>query len=625
MQAAINAGFAREQIDTLNEPTAAAICYCLENNSVDEKILVYDLGGGTFDVSLLRVHNNEFVVLGCDGDNAFGGVDIDKCVMELLMEKYEAKFGAPLVSASMEEKKKTRYNRQIQAMSELTKIILSTTSETSVDFSELDHVLSTENNDDDQLVVTREEMEGAIRPLIDKTIITLRHLLSEAEVAAKDVDSVVIVGGSSHIPLVRETLRREFGDAKVTLGVDPSECVARGGCVSIVKGVRSQELATFSLGTSLENNEVMWIIPYHSPLPVTYTTSVMTAEDYAEQVRTNVVEGHGSTSGLVEMVTPDMVTLPMYSFTGFPRRPKGEVAFDITYTMKENGTLFITAKEKATGRVLLDSFEVTCFEWFCVLQQTRTLLALSRGLDASGSSSRLHHLRPVLSSLRRLLERQGRLVDRVLHLPLLLRQLLRQVHDLWGLSLLYWLCWLCRLHTLYQLRWLFWLFWLCSLHTLHRLCWLCRLCRLCLGLRQHACVGGGVDSFGGGHEGIDPLGVGNLVCGGGAESLDKREQLRESIQRVVDHTLLLLLQNLLLALALPPRQGAQQQIGKHVAEARHVVAEVHLPSTIAVDGCEERRAPRTVGVQDLPCCFPNRNSREERTYTSAAPMSTITS
>ena len=405
LQAAINAGFAREQIDTLNEPTAAAICYCLENNSVDEKILVYDLGGGTFDVSLLRVHNNEFVVLGCDGDNAFGGVDIDKCVMELLMEKYEAKFGAPLVSASMEEKKKTRYNRQIQAMSEHTKIILSTTSETSVDFSELDHVLSTENNDDDQLVVTREEMEGAIRPLIDKTIITLRHLLSEAEVAAKDVDSVVIVGGSSHIPLVRETLRREFGDAKVTLGVDPSECVARGGCVSIVKGVRSQELATFSLGTSLENNEVMWIIPYHSPLPVAYTTSVMTAEDYAEQVRTNVVEGHGSTSGLVEMVTPDMVTLPMYSFTGFPRRPKGEVAFDITYTMKENGTLFITAKEKATGRVLLDSFEVTCFEWFCVLQQTRTLLALSRGLDASGSSSRLHHLRPVLSSLRRLLER----------------------------------------------------------------------------------------------------------------------------------------------------------------------------------------------------------------------------
>lgn len=96
--------------------------------------------------------------------------------------------------------------------------------------------------------------------------------------AAKDVDSVVIVGGSSHIPLVRETLRREFGDAKVTLGVDPSECVARGGCVSIVKGVRSQELATFSLGTSLENNEVMWIIPYHSPLPVAYTTSVMTAE-----------------------------------------------------------------------------------------------------------------------------------------------------------------------------------------------------------------------------------------------------------------------------------------------------------------------------------------------------------
>lgn len=184
------------------------------------------------------------------------------------------------------------------------------------------------------------------------------------------------------------------------------------------------------------------------------------------------------------------------------------------------------------------------------------------------------------------------------------------------------MCWLCRLHTLYRFRWLFRL---CSLHTLRRLCWLCRLRRLRLGLRQHACIHGGIDPLGGGLERVDPLGVGNLVCGGGAESLDKREQLRESIQRGVDHTLLLLLQNLFLALALPPRQGAQQQIGKHVAEARHVVAEVHLPFTIAVDGCEERRAPRTVGVQDLPCCFPNRNSREERAYTSAAPMSTITS
>lgn len=256
------------------------------------------------------------------------------------------------------------------------------------------------------------------------------------------------------------------------------------------------------------------------------------------------------------------------------------------------------------------------------MQQTRTLLALSRGLDASGSSSRLHHLRPVLSSLRRLLERQGRLVDRVLHLPLLLRQLLRQVHDLWRLSPLFWLCWLCSFHTLHRLRWLFWLFWLCSLHTLHSLC---RLRRLRLGPGQHTCIHGGVDSLGGGLERVDPLGVGDLVRGGRAESLDKREQLRESIQGGIDHTLLLLLQNLLLALALPPRQGAQQQIGKHVAESRHVVAEVHFPSTIAVDGCEERRASRTVGVQDLPCCFPNRNSREERAYTSAAPMSTITS
>lgn len=364
LQAAINAGLSREKIDTLNEPTAAAICYCIENCSDDEKILVYDLGGGTFDVSLLSVRNNKFVVLACDGDNAFGGVDIDQCIMELLIEKYQIKNGVPLVSASMEEKKKTRYNRQIQSMSEEAKITLSTVTETNISFSELDHVQNTDNDDDDedQIVLTRKEMEGAIRPLIDKTIITVRHLLREAEVEANDISRVVIVGGCSHIPLVRETLRREFGDAKVTLGVDPSECVAQGGCASIVKGVTTQELATFSLGTSLENNEVMWIIPYHCTLPATYTMSVTTAEDYTEEVRTNVVEGHGSTSGLVEMITPDMVTLPMYTFSGFPRRPKGELAFNITYTMKENGRLFITATEKKTGQVLLDNMEVTCFE-----------------------------------------------------------------------------------------------------------------------------------------------------------------------------------------------------------------------------------------------------------------------
>ena len=386
IQAGVNAGLPRNCIDTVNEPTAAAVCYSVDNAVTDQNILVYDLGGGTFDLSILHVHDNTYSVVACDGDNAFGGVDIDKCVMEILQSKYEAMIDRPLLTPDLPEEVQMRYYRQLQSIAEECKIALSSTTDTSADLSMLDHLKSDEGGSEDMVVLTRQEMNEAIRPLIDRTLIMTRHLLSDANMRAANIDSVVMVGGSSHLSIVDSVLKREFGESKVTVGIDPSECVAKGGCMYVVNKVSSQELSSFSMGTSLVNNLVMWIIPYHSPLPITCSVTVKTAEDYVTTVRTKVMEGHAEESNVIESITADMVSLPPYSFSGFAAKPAGEVSFSVQYTMKQNGILYITAKDLTTGRLLLENHEISYVEWSGLLDQTRTLLALARRLD----SLRLH-------------------------------------------------------------------------------------------------------------------------------------------------------------------------------------------------------------------------------------------
>lgn len=351
LNAAVKAGFDMKKVKMLNEPTAAAICYGLQNDTDNNCILVYDLGGGTFDVSILRPTKGGFEVETCDGDNALGGADFDQIIADWFENEYQRINHRPLDTLPSENIR-SRYRRRLYAIAEEAKEQLLFRDEVDVDLSFMR--VQTKDEQKGDVVFTRDTLNRLLEPLIEHTMEIVRRAMERIHVTKNDISHVVLVGGSSRLQLVVRKLEYEFGEEKLKRTVNPDECVAEGGCLALIYKYNIQERIAYSLGQLVKGGRILCVIPRWEALPAKFTATTKTSCNYMVRASTGVFQGKCEVYEQTEDIK-DCIELESFTFDGFQCKREGEVEFDTTYYIQENGIVYVTIVEKKTGKVLLNN------------------------------------------------------------------------------------------------------------------------------------------------------------------------------------------------------------------------------------------------------------------------------
>lgn len=335
-QAGEIAGFKVMRI--INEPTAASLAYGLDKKKT-EKIAVYDLGGGTFDISILELGEGVFEVKSTNGDTYLGGDDFDVRIIDQLVEDFKKEHGVDL---SQDKQAKQR----LRDAAEKAKIELSSTQETEIS---LPYITATDKGPLHlNVVLTRSQLERLVNDLIEKTIPPCETALKDAGLKAGEVDEVILVGGMTRMPKVQETVRKFFGKESHK-GINPDEVVAVGAAIQAgvlggeVSDVLLLDVTPLTLGIETLGGVTTPLIERNTTIPTAKSQIFSTASDSQTQVEIHVLQGERA-------MAADNKTLARFILDGIPPAPRGVPQIEVSFDIDANGILDVTAKDKATGR-----------------------------------------------------------------------------------------------------------------------------------------------------------------------------------------------------------------------------------------------------------------------------------
>ncbi|MCF6349312.1 MAG: molecular chaperone DnaK [Flavobacteriaceae bacterium] len=323
----------------INEPTAAALAYGLDKSGTDKKIAVYDLGGGTFDISILEIGDGVFEVLSTNGDTHLGGDDFDHVIIDWLADEFKKEEGIDL-------RKDPMALQRLKEAAEKAKIELSSSTQTEIN---LPYVTATDSGPKHLVkTLTRAAFEKLADNLIKRSMTPVKKALKDADLSTSEIDEIILVGGSTRIPRIQEEVKKFFGKDPHK-GVNPDEVVAVGAAIQggvltgDVKDVLLLDVTPLSLGIETMGNVMTKLIEANTTIPTKKSQVFSTAAENQPSVEIHVLQGERAMAG-------DNNTIGRFHLDGIPPAPRGVPQIEVTFDIDANGIINVSAKDKGTGK-----------------------------------------------------------------------------------------------------------------------------------------------------------------------------------------------------------------------------------------------------------------------------------